>query len=132
MFRVLFVAAVAVSLASCATPYAQQGFTGGFDVQELRPDVFRVSFQGNCYTTRETVQVYWLYRCAQLAIEKGFNGFEILSDMQFSMRRPPADDRDRPGLQGPGLQGPRLSSSVASLHTSIPVSPDEVSQAAAW
>ena len=127
MFRVLLVAAVAVGLASCATPYAQQGFTGGFDVQELRPDVFRVSFQGNGYTTRETVQVYWLYRCAQLAIEKGFNGFEILSDMQFSMRRPPADDRDRPGLGSS-----RLSSSVASLRTSIPVSPDEVSQAAAW
>jgi hypothetical protein len=115
MLRVLLVAAVAVGLASCATPYAQQGFTGGFDVQELRPDVFRVSFQGNGYTTRETVQVYWPYRCAQLAVEKGFNGFEILSDMQFVMRRPPADDRDRP----------RLSSSVASLRTSIPVSSDE-------
>jgi hypothetical protein len=121
MFRVLLVAAVAVSLASCATPYAQQGFTGGFDVQELRPDVFRVSFQGNGYTTRETVH------CAQLAIEKGFNGFEILSDIQFSMRRPPADDRDRPGLGSS-----RLSSSMASLRTSIPVSPDEASQAAAW
>ena len=47
--------------------------------------------------------------------------------MQFSMRRPPADDRDRPGLGSS-----RLSSSVASLRTSIPVSPDEVSQAAAW
>ena len=118
MFRALLVAAVAVSLASCATPYAQQGFTGGFDVQELRPDVFRVSFQGNGYTSRETVQVYWLYRCAQLALEKGFNGFEILSDMQFVMRRPPMDDRDRP----------KLSSSVASLRTSIPVSADETSE----
>jgi hypothetical protein len=127
MLRVLLVAAVAVGLASCATPYAQQGLTGGFDVQELRPDVFRVSFQGNGYTTRETVQVYWLYRCAQLAIEKGFNGFEILSDMQFSMRRPPADDRGRPGLGSS-----RLSSAVASLRTSIPVSADEASQAAAW
>lgn len=127
MRRVLLVAAVAVGLASCATPYAQQGLTGGFDVQELRPDVFRVSFQGNGYTTRETVQVYWLYRCAQLAIEKGFNGFEILSDMQFSMRRPAADDR-----QGPSLGSSRLSSSVASLRTSIPVSPDEAFQAAAW
>ena len=104
MFRVLLMAAVAVGLASCATPYAQQGITGGFDVQELRPDVFRVSFGGNGFTTKETVQVYWLYRCAQLAVEKGFGGFEILSDMQFSMRRPPSDDRDRP----------RLSSAVAS------------------
>ena len=113
MFRVLLVAAVAVSLASCATPYAQQGFTGGFDVQELRPDVFRVSFQGNGYTTRETVQVYWLYRCAQLAIEKGFNGFEILSDMQFSMRRPPADDRDRPKAEQLGGFAAHQHSGVA-------------------
>ncbi len=111
MFRFLMLAAVAVSLASCATPYAQSGLTGGFDVQELRPDVFRVSFQGNGYTSRETVQVYWLYRCAQLALEKGFTGFEILSDMQFVMRSPSMDDRGRP----------RLSSSVASLRTRIPV-----------
>ena len=52
MFRVLLMAAVAVGLASCATPYAQQGITGGFDVQELRPDVFRVSFGGNGFTTK--------------------------------------------------------------------------------
>jgi hypothetical protein len=122
MFRILLVAAVAVGLASCATPYAQQGITGGFDVQELRPDVFRVSFGGNGFTTKETVQVYWLYRCAQLAIEKGFGGFEILSDMQFSMRRAPEDDRDRP----------RLSSAVASLRTSIPVSADEAAQVRVW
>lgn len=122
MFRVLLMAAVAVGLASCATPYAQQGITGGFDVQELRPDVFRVSFGGNGFTTKETVQVYWLYRCAQLAVEKGFGGFEILSDMQFSMRRPPSDDRDRP----------RLSSAVASLRTSIAVSVDEASPVASW
>lgn len=122
MFRILLLAAAAVGLASCATPYAQQGITGGFDVQELRPDVFRVSFGGNGFTTKETVQVYWLYRCAQLAVEKGFAGFEILSDMQFSMRRAPADDRDRP----------RLSSAVASLRTSIPVSPGEASQVSVW
>jgi len=122
MFRFLVLAAAAVGLASCATPYAQSGLTGGFDVQELRPDVFRVSFQGNGYTSRETVQVYWLYRCAQLALEKGFGGFEILSDMQFVMRQPPTDDRDRP----------KLSSSVASLRTIIPVSADEISEVAAW
>jgi hypothetical protein len=122
MFRILLMAAVAIGLASCATPYAQQGLTGGFDVQELRPDVFRISFQGNGYTSRETVQVYWLYRCAQLALEKGFAGFEILSDMQFVMQRPPAEDRARPAL----------SSSVASLRTRIPVSPAEAADAALW
>ena len=122
MFRILMIAAMAVGLASCATPYQPDGFTGGFDVKELRPDVYRVSFQGNGYTTRESVQVYWLYRCAQLALEKGFVGFEILSDMQFVMRRPPTDDRI----------GPQLASSVASLRTRIPVSPAEASEFAIW
>jgi hypothetical protein len=73
-----------------------------------------VSFQGNGYTTKESVQVYWLYRSAQLAIEKGFAGFEILSDIQFVMRRPSTDDRS-----------PRLAVAVPSLRTQIPVSPQE-------
>ena len=113
-FRVSMLAAAAAVLVSCSTPYQQSSFTGGSDVKELRPDVYRVSFQGNGYTTRESVQVYWLYRSAQLAVEKGFAGFEILSDIQFVMRRPPADDR-----------GPRLAVAVPSLRTHIPVSPQE-------
>jgi hypothetical protein len=123
MRRLLMIAAMAASLASCATPYADQGLLGGADVKELRPDVYRVKFQGNGYTSRESVQVYWLYRCAQLALEKGFVGFEILSDMQFVMRRPSRDD---------DLAGPALSSTIASLRTRIPVSPDEAAEAAAW
>jgi hypothetical protein len=95
---------------------------GGFDVKELRPDVFRVSFQGNGLTTRESVQAYWLYRCAELALEKGFAGFEILSDMQFVKRHPSMDDPARPAL----------NSSVASLRTRIQVSPDEVAEAGVW
>jgi hypothetical protein len=120
MFRLLVLAATAVALASCATPYADQGLLGGFDVKELRPDVYRVKFQGNGYTTRESVQVYWLYRCTQLALEKGFAGFEILSDMQFVGRRPSIDDPAHPAL----------SSAVASLRTHIPVSADEAAEAA--
>jgi hypothetical protein len=114
MLRMLVVVvAAAVVLASCATPYADQG---------LLADVSRVKFQGNGYTTRESVQVYWLYRCAELALEKGFAGFEILSDMHFVTRRPPLDDPARSPL----------SSIVASLRTRIPVSPDEVADTAAW
>jgi hypothetical protein len=114
LFRVLMTAALAVILASCATPYQQSGLTGGADVRELRPDVYRVTFQGNGYTTRETVQVYWLNRCAELAVEKGFAGFEILSDVRFVRRQPPED-----------RMGPRLASTIPSLKTRIPVSWNE-------
>jgi hypothetical protein len=122
MFRWVMLAAATVVLASCATPYQQYGVLGGLDAKELRPDVYRVSFQGNGFTTKESVQVYWLNRCAELAIEKGYAGFEILSDMPFAMRRPPAEDAVRT----------RLASSIASLRTHIAVSTNEAADFSAW
>jgi hypothetical protein len=122
MFRWFVLAATAVTLVSCATPYQEYGLTGGADVKELRPDVFRVSFGGNGFTTRESVQVYWLKRCADLAIERGFTGFEILSDMQFVMRHPSTNDPLTPPLK----------SSLASLNTEIPVSRDEAADFSVW
>jgi len=88
------VALAATALASCATSYKPEGLGGGFRTLELRPDVVRVTFTGNGYTTKETAQTYWLYRCAELAIEKGYAGFEVLSDMQFVWRRPADGDID--------------------------------------
>jgi hypothetical protein len=118
MRRLLVLAAVAVTLAACATPYVQEGLTGGFDVKDLGQDVYRVRFGGNGYTSRETVQTYWLYRSAELALEKGFTGFEILSDISFVMRRPALDD-DR--WEAPGH--------ASSKPAHIPVSPNEVANA---
>jgi hypothetical protein len=85
--------AATVLLASCATPYAPEGLIGGFDAQDLRPDVVRVRFRGNGYTSKETAQTYWLYRAAELTLEKGYAGFEILSDMQFARHDVPVEDR---------------------------------------
>lgn len=121
MFRVIMLAALAVVLVSCATPYQPEGLFGGFDVKELRPDVYRVSFGGNGFTTAESAQVYWLHRCAELAVEKGFTGFEVLSDMRFVMGLPQPEDRI----------GFRLSTSMASL-ARIPVSENEAAAFSIW
>jgi hypothetical protein len=121
MLRWFVLAVATASLASCATPYQQQGVLGGFDVKELRPDVYRVSFGGNGYTTRESVQVYWLHRCAEVAIERGFTGFEILSDMQFVMQRPPTDNRPE-----------SHRTSLASLSPRIPITPDDAAEISIW
>jgi hypothetical protein len=103
-----------VALAACATQYTPEGLTGGFDITELGQDVYRVKFSGNGYTTRETVQVYWLYRNAELDLEKGYAGFEILSNIPFVMRggEPGEGARSMPGT---------LAASVP-----IPSSPNEV------
>src|SRR5205807_329950 len=91
MLRLFISVAMAAVLCSCATKYEPSGLTGGFTSLELRPDVWRVSFSGNGHTTNETAQTYWLYRCAELALEKNYDGFEILSDMRFVARTPPSE-----------------------------------------
>jgi hypothetical protein len=114
MFRWLALAAAAC-LAACATQNTEEGFIGGARVKELGQEVYRISFSGNGYTSRETVQTYWLYRSAGFALEKGYTGFEILSDISFVMRRPaPEEDAAMP----PGA--------LTILDRSIPVSPIEI------
>jgi len=71
-------------VASCSTPYQSSGFTGGFDQKELEPGIWRIEFGGNGFTTAETVQTYWLYRVSQLTLEKGYEGFEILSNINLA------------------------------------------------
>jgi hypothetical protein len=63
---------------------------GGYSSKELEPGIWRVSYGGNGYTTRETVQTYWLYRCSELALSNGFDGFEILSNIPLVERTMPA------------------------------------------
>jgi hypothetical protein len=75
---------LALLVGACATPYQESGLGGGYTQKEIETDIWRVAFNGNGHTTRETVQTYWLYRCAELAQEKGFDGFEIMSGMQFT------------------------------------------------
>lgn len=82
-----------IIVSTCATPYQRQGFftrsgiDGGFSEERLKSlgdNIYRVSFRGTQYSTKETVQTYWLYRCAELTLELGYEGFEILSPVQLT------------------------------------------------
>lgn len=81
--RAVVLLALVTMLAGCATAYQRSGFSGGFSERHLEGDIWRVSFGGNGYTTRETVQTYWLYRCAQVALDHGYDGFQILSQIRL-------------------------------------------------
>lgn len=75
-------------LSGCATSYQKSGLSGGFSQDQLKDDIWRVRYGGNGFTSYETVQTYWLYNCAELALEKGYKGFEILSDLRLTMEIP--------------------------------------------
>jgi hypothetical protein len=82
----LFAVAVALAagLAACATPTPYQpnvrgqAASGGFSELRLEPNRFRVNFQGNTLTSRETVEGYLLFRAAELTLENGFDWFTIV------------------------------------------------------
>jgi hypothetical protein len=82
---------LALLLAGCSTPYQKSsGFKfppGGYEEQQLEPGIWRVGYSGNGYTSRESVQTYWLYRCAELSLEHGADGFEIISRMPLAELR---------------------------------------------
>jgi hypothetical protein len=80
----------ALLLSACATAYQPDNWTGGFTDTRLAEDVYRIRFAGNGYTTKETVQTYWLYHCAQFALQMGYDGFRIRSQVDLSAADLPA------------------------------------------
>ena len=75
---------LAIGLAGCetATPYQPlakgSSVAGGFTDQQIDPSHFRVTFEGNSLTDRETVETYLLYRAAELTVAQGYDWFEMV------------------------------------------------------
>ena len=143
MKKQLGILLLTAALAGCATTYQPTGATGGFKEMELKPDIWHVAFSGNGYTTVETVQTYWLYRCAELALEKGFDGFEVISHIQLVLPLSPeqffADDAPiKPARSagpvytpiyipsGNGARKPLLEADIRLLKNPISVAPPRV------
>jgi len=81
---------IALGIAACSTPYQATFLSGGYSEKQLEPEVWQIEFGGNGLTTQETVQTYWLYRSAQLTLEKGYDGFEIVSNTNLVLAEPPS------------------------------------------
>jgi len=66
-----------IFLTACATSYQPKGFMGGYRDSRLDSNTVRVSFYGNRYTSRETVENGMLYRCAEVTQQDGYDYFII-------------------------------------------------------
>ena len=78
---------IATILAACAKPtvYKPASHEGanGYAEREIGADQYRISFAGNGLTTRKTVDLYLLYRAAELTQEKGFDYFIVGQRQDF-------------------------------------------------
>ncbi|HEY4272655.1 MAG TPA: hypothetical protein VGM65_11665 [Candidatus Udaeobacter sp.] len=72
----------AAFLAGCATPYGSSGFLGGYSDTALAPDVYRISFQGNGYTSQERTQDFAILRAADLTLSHGYRYFGIVDQTE--------------------------------------------------
>ena len=102
-----WVATALLLLSGCVTtgttPYQAYEQGGGYREQWIGGNRWQVEVAGSTATTRETLIVYWLYRCAELSLEKGFEYFAVMaapsssSEIDKSMRT--ADTVDDSGRQ---------------------------------
>ena len=75
----------ATVLTACVgpTPYRPAMGRGydrsGFSDQQIEQNRFRVSFAGNSYTSRETVERYLLFRAAELTLSRGYDNFILVN-----------------------------------------------------
>lgn len=79
----------ASGLAACATatPYQPnvrgQSVSGGYTDQRITENRFKVNFNGNSLTSRDTVERYLLFRAAELTLDQGYDGF-VLADREVN------------------------------------------------
>lgn len=107
MNKFLAVVAAGLALSACSTPtvYAPEGYAGqrgGYAEQRLQDDRWAVSFSGNSLTRRETVEMYLLYRAAELTVQSGYDWFVTdFRQTDADTRYYPMDDPWYRGAYGP-------------------------------
>ena len=84
MQRLLVFAFATLFLSSCATPYQPMSALGGYREIQLAPNIYRVMFFGNGYTSGELAVEYALRRCAELTQQNGYLYFGVLAVDDFS------------------------------------------------
>lgn len=101
----LFAATATLALSACVTETAYRPATGsgfartGYSDRQVEPNRYLVTFAGNTYTSRDTVERYLLFRAAELTLSRGYDNF-ILVDKNTDLR---SRTYSTPGLGYGGL-----------------------------
>jgi hypothetical protein len=83
--RMLLVAALAVTLGGCATGYGKTGLTGGYWDKPGPGELVEVGFDGNGYIAQDTVEMYLLFRSAEIAKLRGKPYFRIYHTLRHAI-----------------------------------------------
>lgn len=73
-----------VVISGCATPYQNNAFAGGYSETQLDKNVYKVSFKGNGYTSKERASDFALLRSAEIALDNGYKYFAIVNKDSYT------------------------------------------------
>ena len=79
---------VLILLVGCPTAYQRENLTGGYSNIRLADTTYRVRFKGNNYTSRDKVELFLLYRCAELTDRLGYNHFVLIDEDTLDISDP--------------------------------------------
>tara|TARA_R110000822_G_scaffold171768_2_gene311518 strand:+ start:222 stop:623 length:402 start_codon:yes stop_codon:yes gene_type:complete len=75
--HIILTAILPFTLVACATTYQPKSFSGGYSETQLDSTTVRVTFEGNGYSNRSTVESYLIYRAAEVTVAGGFDWFVV-------------------------------------------------------
>ena len=76
--RIIFCVAASLAVSGCATSYQPKSFTGGYSDLQLNADTFKISVEGNGYTSKDRASNLAMLRAADLTIEHGGSRFVVV------------------------------------------------------
>lgn len=88
---------LALVISGCASRYQPHGLTGGYLEQQQDERIWKVTFERNDYTDRDTAVDFSLLRCAQLTLIQGYSYFGItaikIGNQHGTITRSKTDDQ---------------------------------------
>ena len=91
--RNLHIALICLLFMGCTTAYGPANFTGGYKERKLDENSYIVSFFGNGNTSEQQVWNYWIYRCAELTLQNGYELFALIPSDKHALLNDPDKDK---------------------------------------
>jgi len=84
----IFFLIITILVGGCSTGYGPDGLYGGYKERAVDEDSYIVSFESFGHTTSQQVWNYWIFRCAELTLEKGHQFFELVPTTETAYNLP--------------------------------------------
>lgn len=109
----------------CATTYSPAGVTGGYQEKELENNIYQITFSGNSFISKEKINDFGMFRCAEFSLEHKKPYFEIVSkDLKSFMGKPAVwiqirlyeTEPDKTSLKGESFEAEKVMTDIRTKY----------------